>query len=202
MSVGGAMTFVVRRMRTEGARAARIVVAPLLIVLCLSTMTACAPGQGAPHASPARPAVASTPGGPAPSGAYYVVDRVVDGDTIVVRTPKGDEHVRLIGVDSPESVKPDTPVQCFAIAASNYTKQALTDTLVRLEYDVDRYDRYGRTLAYVWVGTSMFNERLVRDGYAVVETVPPDVKYADLFVAAERDARRHDRGLWSACATP
>jgi micrococcal nuclease len=152
--------------------------------------------------SPSSRLAATTPGAPAPSGAYYVVDRVIDGDTIVVRTSKGDVHVRLIGVDSPESVKPDTPVQCFAIAASTYTKRALTDTLVRLEYDVERYDRYGRTLAYVWVGRSMFNEQLVRDGYAVVETVPPDVRYVDRFVAAERDARQHDRGLWSACATP
>jgi micrococcal nuclease len=175
--------------------------APLFVV-CLGALTACAPGQASPAVRPTAPVAATTPGAPAPSGDYLVVDRVIDGDTIVVRTPKGDVHVRLIGVDSPESVKPDTPVQCYAIAASNYTKHALTDTLVRLEYDVERYDRYGRTLAYVWVGGSMFNEELVRDGYAVVETVPPDVKYVDRFVAAERDARQHDRGLWSACPTP
>jgi micrococcal nuclease len=189
-------------MRMRPGHTGTVRIAPLFIVVWLVSSTACAPGQASPAASSVGPVAASTPGAPVPSGDAYVVDRVIDGDTIVVRTPEGDVHVRLIGVDSPESVKPDTPVQCFAIAASNYTKHALTDTLVRLEYDVERYDRYGRTLAYVWVGTSMFNEELVRDGYAVVETVPPDVKYADLFVAAERDARRHDRGLWSACQTP
>ena len=67
---------------------------------------------------------------------------------------------------------------------------------------VERYDRYGRTLAYVWVGRTMFNERLVADGFAVVATFPPDVKYVDRFLAAERDAREHDLGLWRACSTP
>jgi micrococcal nuclease len=131
-----------------------------------------------------------------------VVARVVDGDTVIVRERTGDVRVRLIGVDAPESVKPGTPVQCFAIAASTYTKTALTDTLVRLEYDVERYDRYGRTLAYVWVGRTLFNEELVADGYAVVATFPPDVRYVGRFLAAERDAREHGRGLWSACSTP
>ncbi len=169
---------------------------PLIVCVVLA---ACAPGQAA---QPSTAGPASPPTRARLAGDDVVVDRVVDGDTIVVRERQGDVHVRLIGVDSPESVKPDTPVQCFAIAASNFTKQALTDTLVRLTYDVERYDRYGRTLAYVWVGTRMFNEELVRDGFAVVETVPPDVEHADLFVAAARDAREHDRGLWSACSTP
>ena len=179
-----------RRGRTRTVR-----IAPLFVVFWLGSLTACAPGQ-ASTARPTASVAASTGSG---SGDVFVVDRVVDGDTIVVRTPGGSVHVRLIGVDSPESVKPGTPVQCFAIAASTYTKRALTGTLVRLEYDVERFDRYGRTLAYVWVGSRMFNEQMVRDGYAVVETVPPDVRYADVFVAAERDARRHDRGLWNAC---
>jgi micrococcal nuclease len=70
---------------------------------------------------------------------------------------------------------------------------------VRLEYDVEREDRYGRTLAYVWLGDELFNETLVREGYALVTTFPPDVKYVDRFVAAQRDAREHDRGLWGEC---
>jgi micrococcal nuclease len=179
----------------------RAAAAALVLWTFAFALTACADDGGERSTVPAT-TPASPPGGKAPRGDYFVVDRVVDGDTSVVRTPKGDVHVRLIGVDTPESVKPDTPVQCFALAASAYTKHALTNTLVRLEYDVDRYDRYGRTLAYVWVGSAMFNEQLVRDGYAVIETVPPDVKYADRFLAAERDARTHDRGLWSACSTP
>ena len=131
-----------------------------------------------------------------------VVERVVDGDTIIVGDPPDEVRVRLIGVDSPESVKPGSPVQCFAIKASDFTKRALTGRQVRLGYDVDRYDRYGRTLAYVWLGATMFNEVLVAQGYAVVDTVPPNVRYVDRFLAAERAARDHDRGLWSACSTP
>ena len=170
-------------------------------IAAVAALAACTPGQSAPSESTPQlfsplPTISRAP------GPYVVVDRVVDGDTIIVRERKGDVRVRLIGVDSPESVKPDTPVQCFALAASNYTKHALTNVLVRLEYDVERYDPYGRTLAYVWVGATMFNEDLVAEGYAVVATFPPDVKYVDRFLAAERDARDHDRGLWSACSTP
>jgi micrococcal nuclease len=127
------------------------------------------------------------------------VERVVDGDTIIVGLRDDDVRVRLIGVDSPESVKPDTPVQCFALAASHFTTSRLTGTRVRLELDVDRFDRYGRTLAYVWLGRTLFNQELVARGYAVVETIPPDVKYVDRFLAAQRDAREHHRGLWRAC---
>jgi micrococcal nuclease len=174
---------------------------PAVVALAVAVLAACTPGQSTP--SDSNPQIFS----PVPTisrapGPYVVVDRVVDGDTIIVRERHGDIRVRLIGVDSPESVKPDTPVQCFALAASNFAKHALTHVLVRLEYDVERFDQYGRTLAYVWVGGSMFNEELVADGYAVVATFPPDVKYVDRFLAAERDARDHDRGLWNACPTP
>ena len=128
------------------------------------------------------------------------VTRVVDGDTIIVNLDGTQTRVRLIGMDTPESVKPDTPVQCFAIAASNFTKHALTSRTVRLEYDVDRYDRYGRTLAYVWLDGRLFDQVLVAAGYARVYTFPPNVRYVDRFVAAERAAREHQRGLWRACA--
>jgi micrococcal nuclease len=171
------------------------------VVALAAALTACTPGQSAPIGS-SPPTFGPLPTISRPPGPYVVVDRVVDGDTIIVRERHGDVRVRLIGVDSPESVKPDTPVQCFAVAASNFTKRALTNVLVRLEYDVERYDRYGRTLAYVWVGKAMFNEELAAMGYAVVETVPPDVRYVDRFLAAERAARDHDLGLWSACSTP
>jgi micrococcal nuclease len=127
------------------------------------------------------------------------VERVVDGDTIIVALRGLDVRVRLIGVDSPESVKPDTPVQCFALAASHFTTSRLSGRRVRLEFDVDRFDRYGRTLAYVWLGRTLFNQELVARGFAVVETVPPDVKYVARFLAAQRDAREHDLGLWRAC---
>ena len=138
----------------------------------------------------------SSPEGPTDQA---FVDRVVDGDTIIADIHGVSTRVRLIGMDTPESVKPDTPVECFAIAASNFTKHALTGKTVRLEYDVDRYDQYGRTLAYVWLDGRLFDQVLVEAGYARVYTFPPNVRYVDRFVKAERDAREHDRGLWNAC---
>jgi micrococcal nuclease len=168
--------------------------AKLAAAATVAISAACAPGS-----APGEPTPSSIA---RPAGPSVVVDRVVDGDTIIVREGPEDVRIRLIGVDSPESVKPGSPVECFAVRASDFTKRALTGTAVRLEYDVDRFDRYGRTLAYVWVGSRMFNEELVAQGYGVVDTVPPNVRYVDRFLAAERDAREHDLGLWSVCSTP
>ena len=128
-----------------------------------------------------------------------VVTRVVDGDTAHVAVGGRDLDVRFIGIDTPETVAPDQPVECYGPEASAYTTRRLEGERVRLEFDVERRDRYGRTLAYVWLGDELFNETLVREGYAVVTTFPPDVKYVDRFVAAQRDAREHGRGLWGAC---
>jgi micrococcal nuclease len=130
------------------------------------------------------------------------VERVVDGDTLVVRVSGRRERVRLIGMDTPESVKPNTPVQCFAVAASNRTKALLpAGTPVRLVGDVEERDRYKRLLAYVYrVRDNLFvNLTLVREGYAVPYTFPPNVAHTDEFVAAARDARDAGHGLWSAC---
>jgi micrococcal nuclease len=124
---------------------------------------------------------------------------VVDGDTIEARFRGSSIDVRLIGVDTPETVHPTEPVECFGPAASHFTEQALEGKRVRLTFDVERQDRYGRTLAYVWVGDALFNERLVRDGFATVATFPPNVRYVDRFLAAQRFARSHDRGLWGHC---
>ncbi|HXF57707.1 MAG TPA: thermonuclease family protein [Actinomycetota bacterium] len=129
------------------------------------------------------------------------VTHVVDGDTVdVLVEGEGEVRVRLIGVDAPESVHPSRPVECYAMAASRFVRERLLGARVGLEYDVERLDRYGRTLAYVWVGRRLFNEELLRQGYAQVFTVPPNVKYVDRFLAAQREARRAERGLWSACA--
>ena len=131
--------------------------------------------------------------------AATAVERVVDGDTIIVT---GHVRVRLIGMDTPEVVDPRKPVQCFGQAASARTKALLPPgTPVRLVYDVERYDRYGRTLAYVYrVADGLFvNAALVRDGYARVLTIPPDVAHVSEFVSLAADARRGGRGLWSAC---
>jgi micrococcal nuclease len=119
--------------------------------------------------------------------------RVTDGDTIVA---SGIGKVRLIGVDTPEVFG---GAECFGREASAFAKRVLPPGR-RLLYKlgVDRRDRYGRALAYVWLGDGrMFNGLLVEAGYAVPLTIPPNVDYADMFVAAARLARRAERGLWS-----
>ena len=132
------------------------------------------------------------------------VARVVDGDTVVLRLGGHDEHVRLIGIDTPETVDPRKPVQCFGKEASNRTKALLPEgTEVRLERDVEARDRYGRLLAYVFrVDDGTFvNLALAEEGYALSLTIPPNVAYADRFAAAVADARRAGRGLWGACGS-
>lgn len=125
--------------------------------------------------------------------------RVVDGDTVIAQVGGEELRVRLIGIDTPETVAPDQPVECFGPAASEFTHRRLEGEDVELEFDVERLDPYGRTLAYVWLGGELFNETLVREGYAVVTTFPPDVRYVDRFVAAQRVARERHLGLWGAC---
>ena len=143
------------------------------------------------------PPVAPAPG--LPEGVDLAVERVVDGDTIVVT---GRRHVRLIGIDAPETVDPRRPVGCFGKEASGFLKSLLPDgTAVRLVGDVEQEDRFGRTLAYVYrVSDALFvNAELVRQGYAQVLTIAPNVAHADDFVALARDARSAAQGLWAAC---
>jgi micrococcal nuclease len=135
------------------------------------------------------------------------VSRNVDGDTIHVTMPGGaDEKVRFIGVNTPEST---TRHQPYGKEASDYTKARLpVGTRLWLETDVQVRDRYGRILAYVWttppsgetsagaVRASMFNAELLLDGYAQLMTIPPDVKYVDLFRPLAAEARAAGRGLW------
>jgi micrococcal nuclease len=130
------------------------------------------------------------------------VERVVDGDTVIVDLGGRDERVRLIGIDTPETVDPRKPVQCFGKEASNRTKALLPKgTEVRLERDVEARDRFGRLLAYVFrAGDGTFvNLALAEEGYALPLTIPPNVAYADRFAAGAADARREGRGLWGAC---
>jgi micrococcal nuclease len=140
-------------------------------------------------------------------GAAEVV-RIVDGDTLVVSFAPGDDDdakVRLIGIDTPESVKPNTPVECFAKeATAHLTELVPPGTAVRLERDVEDLDRYDRLLAYLFrVDDGLFvNEAMVADGYAAQLTVPPNVAYADLFSDAQVAAREAGRGLWSSCGGP
>lgn len=127
------------------------------------------------------------------------VQRVVDGDTFIAENEKGDQiKVRLIGVDTPETVKPNTPVQPYGKEASNYSKKELTGKDVYLEYDKEEHDRYGRTLAYVWLDKSnMFNKELVRKGLAREKYYSPNGKYREEFKKAENEAKQDKLNIWS-----
>lgn len=130
------------------------------------------------------------------------VVRVVDGDTIRVDLPSGEEAVRYIGIDTPESVKPGAPVECFARRASAYNARLVEGERVRLVRDVEERDRYGRLLAYVYRARDglFVNAELVRRGYATVATFPPNVAHELEFRRLARKARMSGRGLWSECA--
>jgi micrococcal nuclease len=140
--------------------------------------------------------------GHAPFATGTVV-RVVDGDTIIVRGPGGRiEDVRLIGIDTPETVDPRRPVGCFGPEASAYAKHLLTGRRVVLRYDRETNDRYGRFLAYVWLPgrpADFVNAQLVELGYARAYPFPPNTAHEALFAALERRAALGGRGLWGAC---
>ncbi|MCG0239167.1 MAG: thermonuclease family protein [Firmicutes bacterium] len=185
-------------------------------ILALAVLVA---GCGAPAAGPTPPAQ-ETPAAPAteapageageaPSGAAQevppgvpqgarlaVVERVVDGDTLEVQLDGQTERVRMIGVDTPEV---HGQVEPYGPEASAFTKKVLAPgTRVWLELDVETRDRYGRLLAYVWLADGrLFNEVLLREGYAQLLTIPPNVKYVERLTAAEREAREAGRGLWA-----
>jgi micrococcal nuclease len=165
-----------------------------------------APGAGGAGARPAE----STAPAPVAASPFPVTEvtviRVVDGDTIHVRTPGGvDETIRFIGVNTPESTTKHEP---YGNEASAYTESKLPVGLtVWLELDTDERDRYGRLLAYVWlerpssrspaeVRGKMFNAELLLEGYAQLMTIPPDVRYVDVFTPMQSEAREASRGLW------
>jgi micrococcal nuclease len=127
------------------------------------------------------------------------VVRVIDGDTIEVRIDGRREDVRLIGVDTPETVKPGTPVQCFGPQASHFTHSLLEGKRVRLIFGVEQRDIYGRLLAYVHLGRRFVNALLIRRGLARTLTIPPNDRFAPLLRRLELRAARAGRGLWSGC---
>lgn len=138
------------------------------------------------------------------------VTRVVDGDTIIVNYNGKDEKLRMILVDTPETVHPRKPVECFGKEASNYTKKSLSNKYVYLQKDVSDRDRYGRLLRYVWtkrpnsneptkeeIEKYMFNAILTKEGYGKIATFPPDVKYVEIFRELDQSARKNNKGLWN-----
>jgi micrococcal nuclease len=124
--------------------------------------------------------------------------RVVDGDTIEVSFNGKAEKVRFIGVDTPESVHPDASRNVpYGKIASEFTSGMLSNQTVGLEFDVQERDQYGRLLAYVYLNGVMFNKTLLDEGHASVSTYPPNVKYVDIFTAAQQAARAAGKGQWS-----
>lgn len=144
------------------------------------------------------------------------VVQVIDGDTIIVELDRQREHVRLIGIDTPES-RPNKRAQIQASnrhvdqrtilalghRSSEHARQLMPKkSFVNLEFDTERRDHYGRLLAYVWVqnqaknGAIMVNEEILRSGFGYLLTVPPNVRYRDRLTAAFKDARQARRGLW------
>jgi micrococcal nuclease len=135
-----------------------------------------------------------------PASTMALVTRVVDGDTIEARFGGRTEDVRYIGVDTPETVKPDTPVQCYGPQASAFNHRLVEGRQVRLIFGVERRDVYGRLLAYVHLGSRFVNAILVRRGLARTLTIPPNDRFAPLFRRLQLRAARAGRGLWGACA--
>lgn len=128
------------------------------------------------------------------------VESVADGDTIQVRYSDGhSETIRLLGIDTPETHHPTKPVGCFGPEASNFTRGNLDGQSIQLEYDIERIDKYGRTLAYVYFGNVRFNDVLVREGYARILNISPNNKHSNELLMQEIQARKSNKGLWGAC---
>ena len=127
---------------------------------------------------------------------FYFCSHAIDGDTIVVEIEGKEEKVRLIGVETPETVHPSKPVEYFGKEASEFTKNVVEGKKVRLEYDWQTRDKYGRLLAYVYLEDGTFlNAEIIKKGYGFAYTKYP-FKYLDEFRKFEREARENKSGLW------
>lgn len=131
---------------------------------------------------------------------FYEVTKIVDGDTLSVDMAGKDTTIRLIGIDTPETVHPSKPIQCFGIEASNKAKELLSGQIVRIEMDPTQgeLDKYGRTLAYIFMedGTN-FNEYMIKNGYAYEYTFGGEYKYQSLLKSAQKEAQTNKSGLWA-----
>jgi micrococcal nuclease len=150
-----------------------LLVRKLLLILTFPLLIVLLSGFGAP-----------------PSQTTHQVDRVYDGDTI--RLANG-EKVRYIGIDTPEFGE---EIEYFAVEAAQANRKLVKGKKVRLEFDQEKRDKYGRLLAYVYVDDVFVNAWLVENGYAQVMTIPPNVKYQELFLKLQRRAGEEGRGLW------
>jgi micrococcal nuclease len=134
-----------------------------------------------------------------PAAATASVARVIDGDTIEIELDGAREDVRYVGVDTPETVKPGTAVQCFGPRAAAFNRRLMEGRRVRLVFGVERRDAYGRLLAYAYLGHRFVNATLVRRGLARSLTIAPNDRFAPLFRRLELRAARAGRGLWGRC---
>ena len=123
-----------------------------------------------------------------------LVVRVIDGDTVEI---EGGQRVRYIGIDAPEIVHPTEPVEYFGEEAAEKNRELVEGRIVSLERDVEDRDEYGRLLRYVWLGDVMINAELVRLGYAYSYSLPPNIRYQELFLRLEGEAREQKLGLWA-----
>jgi micrococcal nuclease len=121
---------------------------------------------------------------------------VIDGDTIIIN---GNKKVRYIGINTPELKTQTTPDECFARQALAENKKILSDKKIYLMSDTSNTDKYGRLLRYVYADNLFINDYLIRNGFAKIETVPPNTKYYMQFKQAEKEAKDHHLGLWSNC---
>ncbi len=124
------------------------------------------------------------------------VVRVVDGDTLEL---SGGRKLRYIGIDTPETMDPRRPIQCFGVEAKNENARLVEGKTVVLEKDISETDRYARLLRYVYVDGVMVNDTLVRQGFAYASSYPPDIKYQQRLQEAEQEAQENNRGLWAGC---
>jgi micrococcal nuclease len=204
------------RRRTRSSARSRRALLGLLVVLVGAVVVVAFPqlldGDGDGDGTAGTAGTAGSAGGSAVppsavpgSAVSATVERVVDGDTVIVVTAEGGdrERIRLIGVDTPETVAPGAPVDCFGPEASAYTTDALpVGSTVWLEDDASQgdADRYDRLLRYVWTeGGGLLNQQLVASGLGTEDTYDEPYRYRDAFVAAEAAARDSGAGLWGVC---
>lgn len=146
--------------------------------------------------------VAASSDGVGISGTDGTIVRVVDGDTVIASFSGHDERIRLIGINTPETVHPNKPVECYGPEASHHTKELLpTGTPIVIQRDVEPRDRYGRLLAYIWRKSDglFVNLELVADGYARAYPFEPNTSHEQQFADAANNARSQHLGLWGQC---
>lgn len=127
---------------------------------------------------------------------YITVQRVIDGDTILLTDGR---RVRYIGVDTPESGRMDTPIECYGKEASEANKKLVEGKQVKLVKDISDKDKYDRLLRFVYIDDIFVNEYLLKNGYATVMSIAPDISKYPQFKLAQQEAKNNNLGLWNKC---